>query len=87
MGPWIEKDETQTRRLEPTGLAKPGETHGLTGTGPGFARQDAAGQVFGQIRNWTKQFLGSEPRPIANTMCYDRVLLVWWKECLMTITV
>jgi len=30
------KPETQNRRLEPSGLSKPRETRGLTGTGPGL---------------------------------------------------
>jgi len=29
------KPEMQNRRLEPMGLAKPGDTRGLTGTSPG----------------------------------------------------
>jgi hypothetical protein len=40
------KPETQNRRLELTGVVKPGESRGLTGTGPGFARQESAGRVF-----------------------------------------
>jgi len=59
------KPETQNRRLEPTGLAKPGETRGLTGTGPGLARQESAGRVFGQFWNWTDPFLWSKPGPLA----------------------
>jgi hypothetical protein len=59
------KPETQTRRLEPTGLAKPGETHGLTGTGPGLARQESAGRVFGRFWNRTHPFLRSKPGPLA----------------------
>jgi hypothetical protein len=42
--------------LEPTGLAKPGKPRGLSGTGPGLARQDAAGQVFGRVWNRTEPF-------------------------------
>ena len=34
------KPERQNRRLEPTGLAKPVETRGLTGMGPGLALQE-----------------------------------------------
>jgi len=45
------KPETQKRRLVKTGLGKPGETSGLTSTGPGVARQESAGRVFGQVRN------------------------------------
>jgi len=32
----------RNRTLEPAGLAKPGETHGLVGTGLGWARQESA---------------------------------------------
>jgi len=33
------------------GLAEPGQTNGLMGMGTGLARQEAAGQVFGQFWN------------------------------------
>jgi len=59
------KPETQNRRLEPTGIAKPGETRGLTGTGPGLARQESAGRVFGRFWNRTDPFLRSKPGPLA----------------------
>ena len=59
------KPEMQNRRLEPTGLAKPGETCGLTGTGPGLARQESAGRVFGRFWNRTDPFLRSKPSPLA----------------------
>ena len=59
------KPETQNRRLEPTGLAKPGETRGLTGTGPGLARQESAGRVFWQFWNWTDPFLRCKPGTLA----------------------
>jgi len=59
------KPVTQNRRLEPRGLAKPGEIHGLTGTGPGVARQESAGLVFGLFRNRTDPFLRSTPGPLA----------------------
>ena len=59
------KPETQNRRLQPKGLAKPGETRGLTGTGPGLARQDSAGRVFGRFWNRTDPFLRSKPGPLA----------------------
>jgi len=56
------------------GLATRGKTGGLTGMGPGMARQDAAGQVFGRVWNRTELFKWSEyqtagglPVPIANT--------------------
>ena len=47
------------------GLAKPGETRGLTGTGPGLARQESAGRVFGRFWNRTDPFLRSKPGPLA----------------------
>jgi len=43
------KPEKQNRRLERTGLAKPGKTRLLTGMGPGLARQAAASRVFGRV--------------------------------------
>ena len=55
------KPETQNWRLEPMGLAKPGETCRLTGTGPGLAREDADGRVFERFWNRTEPFLQSEP--------------------------
>jgi hypothetical protein len=59
------KPKTQNRRLDPTGLAKPGETRGLTGTGPGLTRQDSVGRVFGRFWNRTNPFLRSKPGPLA----------------------
>ena len=59
------KPKTQNRRLEPTGLAKPGETRGLTGTGLGLARQQSAGRVFGRVWKQTDLFLWSKPGPLA----------------------
>jgi len=47
------------------GPAKPGKTRGLTVTGPGLARQDAPGRVFGLFWNRTKPFIRSKPRPLA----------------------
>src|SRR5882757_6105835 len=58
------KPKTQNRRFDPTGLAKPGETRGLTGTGPGLARQESAGRVFGRFWNRTDPFLRSKPGPL-----------------------
>lgn len=55
----------RTHRLDPTGLATPGETPGLMGTGPGLDCQEAAGRVFGRFWNWTNPFLRSKPRPQA----------------------
>jgi len=56
--------EMQNGRLEPTGLAKPGETRWLTGTGPGLARQESAGRVCGRFWNRTDQFLLSKTGPL-----------------------
>ena len=57
----------QNRTLEWSGLAKPGKTRGLTGTGPGLARQYSAGRVSGRFWNWTDPFLQAKPGPIAYT--------------------
>ena len=57
--------ETQNRRLEPTGPAKPDKTRGLTGTGPGLARQESVGRVLGRFWNQTDRFLRSKPGPLA----------------------
>ena len=65
MQPWIEKPEMQNRTLEPTGVAKPSKTHGLTVTGPGLARQDSAGRVSGQVRNQSDPFLRAKPVSLA----------------------
>jgi hypothetical protein len=61
----IVKPETLNRRLEPTGLAKPGETRGFTSTSPGLARQESAGRVFGWFWNRTNPFLLSKPGQLA----------------------
>jgi len=63
----MENPETQIQWLDPTGLAKPGETHGLIGTGLGVDRQDAAGEVFGGSWNQIELFFRSRPGPVANT--------------------
>jgi hypothetical protein len=55
----------QNHILEPTGLAKPGETRGLTGTGPGLARQESAGRVFELVWNRTDIYLKSNMGPLA----------------------
>jgi len=46
------------------GLAKPGETRGLTGQGPGLDRQEAKGRVL--VRFWiqTELFMRSKPGPL-----------------------
>jgi len=58
------KPETQNRRMEPTGVAKPGKTHELTCTGPGLTRQESVGRVFGRFSNRTDPFLRSKPGPL-----------------------
>jgi len=57
----------QNQRLELTGLAKPGKSHGLTGTRLGLAGQKAGGQVSGVVWDRSDPFLGSKPGPIAIT--------------------
>jgi hypothetical protein len=59
------KPETQNRTLEPTGLAKPGDTRMLTGMGLGSARQESAGRVFARFCNRTDPFLRFKPGPLA----------------------
>jgi hypothetical protein len=65
MQPLIEKHEKENRRLESTGLGTPSETPGLMGTGPTFARQDAADWAFGWFWNRTDPFFLSERGPRA----------------------
>ena len=59
------KPETQNQRFEPTGLVQRSQTCRLTGTGPGLARQQAAGRVFGPVCNRTDPFWRSKPGPLA----------------------
>jgi len=65
MRPWIGQPEMQNRRLDPTGLAKPGETRGLMGMRPNLERQEAAGGVSGRFWNQTEQFFQTKPGPLA----------------------
>lgn len=53
--------------MEQTGRNKPGKSRGLRGTGPGSARQDAAGPVFERFWNRDEKCFRSEPGPVANT--------------------
>jgi len=55
----------QNWRLEPMGLGKHCNAHRLTGTGPGLARQEAAGSDFGRVYNRTDLSLRSDPGPLA----------------------
>jgi hypothetical protein len=59
------KPETQNQILEPTALAKPSETHGLTGTGPGLPFQESGSWVVGWILNRTDPVQRSTPGPLA----------------------
>jgi len=72
----MEIPENRNRRLELTGLAKPGKTRGLTGTGMGLAHQEPAGWGFGRFWNQTKPFIRSKPRPLAG---YPDLLLTLLK--------
>jgi len=55
----------QNRTSEPTGPAKPGKIHGLTGTRPGLAHQDSVGRVSVQFWDRTDPFLRAKPGPLA----------------------
>ena len=46
------------------GLAKPGRTRGLMGTGTGLACQEALGRVIGWVWNRTEPFFRSKPGPL-----------------------
>ena len=59
------KPKTQNRRLNPTGLVKPGETCWLTGTSQDLAHQQSAGQDFGRVWKRTDPFLRSKPGLLA----------------------
>jgi len=65
MRPWIEKPDTQNWRLEPAGLAKPGETHMLTSTDPGLAHEDTPDRDLVLFWNRTELFSQSRPGPLA----------------------
>jgi len=65
------------------GLAKPGETASLTGTGPGWAHQQSAGRVFGRVWNRTDPFLRSKPGPLVG---YPDPLLTLVKEHLKVLS-
>jgi len=59
------KPATGNQRLELIGLAKPGETCGLTVPGPVLARQDSPDRDFGWVWNRTDLFFWSKPRLLA----------------------
>jgi hypothetical protein len=59
------KSEKGNQILEPTGLAKPSKTHGLTCTGMGLARKEAQGQVFGRVWNQAEPFVRANPALLA----------------------
>jgi len=75
----MEQPKMQNRRLDLTGPAQPGITHGLTGTGPGLDRQKAADRVFGRFWNGTKQFFRPKPGQLVGypdlllTLCMNAV--------------
>ena len=72
------KPKPQNQRFEPMGLAKPGETRGLTGIGPCLARQESSGRVFRLVWNRTHPFLQSKPGPLAG---YPEPLLTLPMAC------
>jgi hypothetical protein len=54
--------------LDPTGLAKPGESRGLTGTGPRLARQESEGLELNRpVFAVQTQTAGGVPGPVAST--------------------
>jgi hypothetical protein len=61
--------------LKPTGLAILCEIRELTGTGPGFDCQEAAGQVFGMVWYQTQRFFWLKPALLAGYM--DRLQSDW----------
>jgi len=63
--------DNQNMSSEPTGQAKPVKTHGLTGMRQRLSYQEAAGQVFRWVWNWTNPFLWSRPGQHA---CYPDLL-------------
>ena len=63
------------RRLGPIGRLKLGKNRGLTVTGPGLHRQEAAGRVLGRLWNGTEPFLQSNPGPLAG---YPDPLIPLW---------
>jgi len=71
----------ENRGLQPADLAKPGETRGLKGTGPGLARHQSEGRVFGWVWNQTDQFQRSKPGLLAG---YPDQLLTWGVEWAVT---
>jgi len=57
---WNGEREMQNWWLDRMGLPKPSKTPRIIDTGPGLARQEAAGLVFGWLWDWTNQFLRSK---------------------------
>jgi len=66
------KPEMQNGRLEPTGLAKPGQTRGWTATGLALALQESAGWVSVRVWNCTNLCLRFKPGPLPG--CPDQLL-------------
>jgi len=77
----MEKLETQNRRLELMGFAKPSKTHRLTGTGPGLAWQEAASYIFELFWNRTEPVLWSESGPLVGQpdLLPTRMLNEWFQ--------
>jgi len=61
----IVKPETQKRRLDVAGLAKPSKTPWLPSTGSGLSCQEAAGQDSGRVWIWTDPLFQSKPGLLA----------------------
>jgi len=59
-------------RLEQMGLAKHGETHGMTGMGLGLARRESVGWGFKRVWNRTDPFLLTSSAPLVG---YPNLLL------------
>ena len=82
----------QSRTLDQTGLAKPGKTRGLTGTGPGLDRQEAAGRVLGPFWNQTKPFFQSNLGPLEGypdpllTLVRTSGGIMWNRKCISPTT-
>jgi len=58
----------QNQRLDPTGIANPGNTCRLMGTGPILDRQEAARCVSGKVWNRNDPFFQSEHGPLAGNL-------------------
>jgi len=68
MQPSIEQPEIQNRRLDRTGLALPGATCVVTGTGLGLHWHEALGWVFEHFWNLTELFFRSKLTPLTGSL-------------------